>query len=99
MVNDFNTKNEKYQERAIQKVKETATGKKIMHANGFIADYRRVTEDPDSEFRRTKLKSRILVNQMLQNYELDYIKKFPFERSQFHQCIPNPVNTSELITV
>ena len=27
------------------------------------------------------------------------MKKFPFEKGQFHQCIPNPYRENEFITV
>ena len=29
----------------------------------------------------------------------NYQKKFPFERSKYHQCIPNPAKENEFITV
>ena len=47
---------------------EESREKDKMFANGYISDYRRVTEDPDKEFKPTKLKSRILINSMLEKY-------------------------------
>ena len=36
---------------------------------------------------------------LLEDYERNYMKKFPFEKGQFHQCIPNPYRENEFITV
>ena len=36
---------------------------------------------------------------LLANYERNYMKKFPFEKGQYHQCIPNPDRPNEFITV
>ena len=36
---------------------------------------------------------------LLENYENNYMKKFPFEKGQYHQCIPNPYRQNEYITV
>ena len=36
---------------------------------------------------------------LLSNYERNYMKKFPFEKGQYHQCIPNPHLPDEFITV
>ena len=36
---------------------------------------------------------------LLKHYEENYMKKFPFEKGQFHQCIPNPYIEDEFITV
>ena len=40
-----------------------------------------------------------VVDKLIENYETQYVKKFPFEKGQYHQCIPNPINSDEFITV
>ena len=32
-------------------------------------------------------------------YDRKYKKKYPFEKSQYHQCMPNPKKENEFITV
>ena len=40
-----------------------------------------------------------IVKDLKKKFEDDFMKKFPFEYSQFHQCIPNPIEKEEFITV
>lgn len=36
------------------------------------------------------LKGKDFVKRLIHKHEQHYQKKFPFERGQYHQCIPNP---------
>ena len=45
------------------------------------------------------VKGRDVAGKLLDNYERNYMKKFPFEKGQYHQCIPNPYRPDEFITV
>ena len=45
------------------------------------------------------IKGMDVANRLLKNYERNYMKKFPFEKGQYHQCIPNPYRPDEFITV
>ncbi len=39
------------------------------------------------------------IEKLIKQQEDRYQKKFAFERGQFHQCIPNPKNDNQMITV
>ena len=39
------------------------------------------------------------VKALVEQQESRYQKKFAFERGQYHQCIPNPQNEKQMITV
>ena len=39
------------------------------------------------------------VDTLINQHEHTYQKKIPFERGQYHQCIPNPRKKNQLITV
>jgi hypothetical protein len=40
-----------------------------------------------------------IVYDMMDKFKEDHLKKFPFERGLFHQCLPNPKDPKEYITV
>ena len=40
-----------------------------------------------------------MVENLKKIYEKKYKKKYPFEKSQYHQCMPNPQKEDEFITV
>jgi hypothetical protein len=40
-----------------------------------------------------------VIKTLLKNFDENYVKKFPFERGQFQQCIPNPRKEDEFITL
>ena len=47
----------------------------------------------------TKMKGKKFIDTSIQQQGHRYEKKFPFERGQYHQCIPNPKNPKQRITV
>jgi hypothetical protein len=51
-----------------------------------------VSEQPE-------LQGKQVVEKLIKTYEKQYAKKYPFEKGQYHQCIPNPLKTEEFITV
>ena len=40
-----------------------------------------------------------MIESLTKLYEKNYKKKYPFEKSQYHQCMPNPSKEDEFITV
>lgn len=53
-----------------------------------------------SNFKDTsRMNGQEYVRELVKQQESRYHKKFAFERGQYHQCIPNPVNPSQMITV
>ena len=40
-----------------------------------------------------------IIKKLMESHELNYQKKFPFDRGVFHQCLPNPHREKEFITV
>ena len=40
-----------------------------------------------------------ITKKLIEKYEQDYTRKFKFDKAQYHQCIPNPSDSNEFITV
>ena len=40
-----------------------------------------------------------VIDELITNYKKEFWNKKPFEKAEFHQCIPNPERPGELITV
>ena len=49
---------------------------------------------PDAQFEGKEISGKLL-----NEYQQNHMKKFPFEKGQYHQCIPNPYHSNEFITV
>ena len=47
----------------------------------------------------SKMKGKLFIDKTIQQQKERYEKKFAFEKGQYHQCIPNPRNTNQRITV
>lgn len=50
--------------------------------------------DPSEE-----MKGKSFVDRLIKQQESRYQKRMPFERGQYHQCLPNPLNDKQLITM
>ena len=47
----------------------------------------------------SKYKGKQIIDQMIKQQAERYEKKFSFEKGIYHQCIPNPKNSNQRITV
>ena len=47
----------------------------------------------------SKMKGKVFIDKTIQQQKERYEKKFAFEKGQYHQCIPNPHNPDQRITV
>ena len=47
---------------------------------------------------QVRKKTRV-IDELIKNYKKEMWNKNPFEKAEFHQCIPNPERPGELITV
>ena len=70
-----------------------------MQPTSHLSDYREVFSNSEFQFAPSSLNGRQIVTQLKEQYEIDHVKKFPFEKAQYHQCVPNPHNPDEFITV
>ena len=59
-----------------------------------VHDLNASKEEQDDRVDRIEIMERLK-----KDYVQDYIKKFPFEKGQYHQCIPSPYVENEFITV
>ena len=74
----------------------------------FLSEYRHKFSNPkkgrggiESVFDKdTQQKTgQQVVYEMMDKFKSNYLKKFPFEKGMFHQCLPNPQKPEEYITV
>ena len=67
--------------------------------NAFISNFSTIYTNKGKEIEPTTVTGAKLPEKILEHYESRYNKKFPFERSQYHQCVPNPFKDNEFVTV
>ena len=65
--------------------------------SNFAAVYN--NDENEDEQEKPLLEGKEIASKLLKSYERNYMKKFPYEKGQFHQCIPNPYRENEFITV
>ena len=66
---------------------------------GFYASVRQLQTEKDSQADNTLLKGDKFIKQTQRLQANRYEKKFTFERGRYIQCIPNPRNDNQRITV
>ena len=79
---------------------DVATKKSV---GSFFSSHRERNENKLGQrpnfYNTTKLEGKEFITELINQQEDRYHKKFAFERGQYHQCIPNPLNANQMITV
>ena len=78
------------------KGKESSDYEQAQNIDSIYFEKNRVEAYDDSQALKTGQK---VVYDMMDKFKEDHLKKFPFERGLFHQCMPNPKDPRQYITV
>ena len=104
---------EPVEDKLSERLGDEPQGKSIQHGidigqtdqvGAHFASYRQqaelIAEGDDAHVPSLEqVNGRQYVDMLINQHEQTYQKKIPFERGQYHQCIPNPRKKNQLITV
>ena len=72
---------------------------KAVGAHFSVERQKSITGQAQNFYSSDEMTGEQYVKRLIQQQEDRYQKRLPFERGQYHQCIPNPENPKQLITV
>ena len=70
--------------------------KTSMMASGTLNPFNLTASSKNSKVIKKKNEH---VEELIEDYRQEFWHKTPFEKAEFHQCIPNPEKPGEMITI